>query len=485
MKKKLLLSIRDKILQLLLERTVTMLTIMFCLGVVIVLGNMSYFSQKLVETQALNNVQTISQALKKGRTLYNTEVVTRLKSTEKATVVHNYKDEEGAIPLPNTFLKEFGSQLYQDNPGLQVKSYSDFPFPWRKETGGPRDDFEWEALKFLQENPDRPFYRFETVGGETMLRYAEADVLKPECLYCHNNYPGTPKKDWKIGDVRGVLAINQSLDNATSRINISLKVTFILFGTLSAIGITGLGLSIRRLHKYSRKLERLAFTRQQAIEHAFSEIHNGPLQTLAVLLRGIQEDEVLSQQIFPKLKSLDSEIRGVGQYLMAKEREPNPIQDPNPNLKAEELIRLGDGTILKLDLPIHELFYDIFNHTLKRDFPHFKTIKVRVRDFEKIETSYLDLSMKRVLCTWLEEAICNIGKHAIGTTRIIAIGKQQQDSYILKVIDNGSGFTSNPENQGTKHCKKLVGSIQGVVKRESLPEKGTLYQVSFPLKQLF
>ena len=40
-----------------------------------------------------------------------------------------------------------------------------------------------------------------------VLRFAVADVMTSEsCVACHNTHPNSPKKDWKLGDVRGAAA---------------------------------------------------------------------------------------------------------------------------------------------------------------------------------------------------------------------------------------------------------------------------------------
>ena len=62
-------------------------------------------------------------------------------------------------------------------------------------------------------------------------------------------------------------------------------------------------------------------------------------------------------------------------------------------------------------------------------------------------TTASDCDRKRELCLWLEEALCNVGKHAAGkhaagTTRIKAIGQLHQNHYILTVQE--SRLVGNP-----------------------------------------
>ena len=477
-------SLRDTLVKLLFRRTVTVLTVIFCLGILIVFGNMYYFSQQLVKTQALESAMQSASSLKKARALYNSEIVAPLIQADLVKASHDYAQQEGAIPLPITYIRTLGHQISQSNNGMEVRLYSDYPFPWRREESEIKDEFEHEALEFLRQNPERPFYRLETLASRPVLRYAEADVMKPRCIGCHNTYPGTPKNDWKVGDVRGVLEINLSLQDIRKYINKSLKGTLMLLFTMSVVGVAGLAMSIRRIRQYSRELEKRVEVRQQTMEQAFTAIHNGPLQTLALLLREIQARQISPKILFKKLKGLDGEIREVGQNLTEAEQAEEIPTDGTGKTAPKSKIRLGEGTFLELDRPLHELFYEIYTLTLQRNFPHFKTIRVKVRDFEPIDESAMDIEIKRELCRWLEEVLCNVGKHAQNATRVVATGKHQQGWYILKVEDNGPGPSSLAEHQGTKYCQKQAQHLGGHFKRESLPQGGTLCELSWPLTRI-
>src|SRR5207249_1032643 len=95
--------------------------------------------------------------------------------------------------------------------GMQVRLYSDYPFRSRKD-GGPTDAFEREALRWLREDPDDPFYSFEEYEGRPVLRYATARRMSESCVRCHNTHPDSTYDKWNVGDVRGVLEIIRPLD---------------------------------------------------------------------------------------------------------------------------------------------------------------------------------------------------------------------------------------------------------------------------------
>lgn len=41
--------------------------------------------------------------------------------------------------------------------------------------------------------------------------------MKASCVPCHNTHPDSPKTDWKVGDMRGVLEITQPLELITNQ----------------------------------------------------------------------------------------------------------------------------------------------------------------------------------------------------------------------------------------------------------------------------
>ncbi len=220
---------------------------------------------------------------------------------------------------------------------------------------------------------------------------------------------------------------------------------------------------------YDQALRSRLNERQQTIERTFDVIHNGPLQTLASLLRQVQDGQIPTPQLLRGLDELNQEIRAVGERLKQEA------------LSREESLYLSSKLTLDLKSPIHELFYQVYSSTLERDLPGFKTLKVKIRQFDAIEEEQLSLDDKRGLCRFLEEALCNVGKHATGVTRISATGKQCQGWYTLCVTDNGPGIHSTLKGQGTKQVLNLKTRLKGKFKRESLSPKGTLCELSWPL----
>jgi CHASE2 domain-containing sensor protein len=259
-----------------------------------------------------------------------------------------------------------------------------------------------------------------------------------------------------------------------SLVLVSISYAFILKGwwipvipALLILVINGQFLDI--FYQYERFLKTQIEIRQRTIERTFTVIHNGPLQTLAHILKYVQDSDLDQNQLLEDLKNLNSEIREVGEYLKLEA------------LDRKETLRLGSGLILDLKRPIRELFYEVYSQTLQRDFSCFKTLKVKAYSFDAIEEQYLSIEQKRELCQFLEEALCNVGKHAQGLTRVSATGKEHKGGYTLRIKDNGFGNLSSFEGRGTKQCLNLAKKLNGEFKREFLQGKGTLCELTWPL----
>ena len=170
---------------------------------------LSHLTDHLVRSAALESAAQQSDLLLEVNNSYS-DVVKRAKAG-KLPVTHDYASNPTAIPIPATFTIELGQQISdRSQTGVQIRLYSDYPF--LAPNGGPKDDFERDALVRLRANPAEPVYRFEEYKGRPALRYATARQMQETCVDCHNTHPDSPKTDWKVGDVRGVVEIIHPLD---------------------------------------------------------------------------------------------------------------------------------------------------------------------------------------------------------------------------------------------------------------------------------
>jgi len=168
------------------------------------------------------------------------------------------------------------------------------------------------------------------------------------------------------------------------------------------------------------------------------------------------------------LEALNKDIRGVGERLRQE-------------AIGDVYFFYSEGDI-KLDLthPMHEVLYEVYNLAMQRKLPGFEKVKVRAIAIEPFNCNRLNLDIKRQLCWFLEESLQNIGKHAIGTTRIQVVGKYVDEFYSLKIEDNGPGIQSPHVGDGTQSSYRLEALLYGKFSRFSKPGGGTICELSWP-----
>ena len=154
----------------------------------------------------------LGSAITAMRSFYSTNVVARVRDREgKIQVAHNYIDIPGAIPMPATLSMELGDIISGQNPDIQYRFFSDYPFASR--ASHAFDDFERQALKMLRQDPNGNQYDVSGSIFDRRIRLVTPLIMGAECVSCHNSHPDSPKRDWKVGDVRGIqeVTIHQPL----------------------------------------------------------------------------------------------------------------------------------------------------------------------------------------------------------------------------------------------------------------------------------
>lgn len=218
--------------------------------------------------------------------------------------------------------------------------------------------------------------------------------------------------------------------------------------------------------------EKLALERKKTIEHVFDSIHNGPLQTLANLLRRTRDEAINLPEICFGLENLNREIRYIGDSIRQDATDKKHTLDVS-----------YAGTKFDLDIPLQELFQEVYDAMLSRPLLGFSNLKFTIISFDPIESETLTIEAKRKLCRFLEEALANVGKHAVGATRLVVTGKTKDKLYELTVADNGPGIHSEDlgNGEGTRIGQEVEKITKGTfIHRQNKP-KGFFCQLTFPI----
>src|ERR1700694_2344559 len=197
----------------------------------------------LAEVALRRQATDLNSVVSSVRSYYATNVVGRVLAHPGATqVVRNYETTPGAFAIPETLSLELGKVISEQQQNINYRFVSDFPF--KNRTPHQLDDFEKASLQSLRENPDQKIVDAASSMFTDRVRLAAPVIMGPACVSCHNAHPESPKRDWKVGDVRGIqeVAITQPI-----AANIfSFKYLLIYFAFTAAVGFGFIALQRRQ-----------------------------------------------------------------------------------------------------------------------------------------------------------------------------------------------------------------------------------------------
>ncbi len=187
--------------------------------------------------EAVRTGQQTAEQFKIIRKYYTNNVIKKVVKSGVLKPSFNHKSEANGVPLPATFIHDLSALMAKRDTTLNL--YSQYPFPVRKDR--KLDLFQNAAWAALNAKPDSVFSRRETRNGKEIVRVAIADKMVAKgCVACHNSFPGSPKTDWKLGDVRGVLEISSVIDNqlaSGAKLSNQLILGAVIFGIILVLFI--------------------------------------------------------------------------------------------------------------------------------------------------------------------------------------------------------------------------------------------------------
>lgn len=162
---------------------------------------------------AANNALQVVQQFRQVRDYYSSAVAAKVRDSKDLKTSHLHMTDPKLVPIPATFILDMSDRL--KDQGTKLSFVSPFPFPNRADR--QMDSFQQEAWAALKDNPATPIIRRETQQGREVVRVALGDTLGENCVACHNSHPNSPKRDWKVGDVRGIFEVTTIIDDALAR----------------------------------------------------------------------------------------------------------------------------------------------------------------------------------------------------------------------------------------------------------------------------
>ncbi|MEG3639435.1 methyl-accepting chemotaxis protein [Magnetococcus sp. PR-3] len=196
------------------------------LASLVVLFAMLFMKDSNVELAGIKAGESLASQIVAVRGFYTKQVVSRAKEM-KVRLNYDFAERRDTLPLPATLVHHLGDQIAKSYPGMKVRLFSRYPFPHRA-AGEKYDAFEKKAMNQLEKDPETPVWIFESNEKGDFFRYAVADLMLPGCVKCHNSHPETPKDDWEVGDVRGIIEVQVPMDSLTSKITTDTMLLILL-----------------------------------------------------------------------------------------------------------------------------------------------------------------------------------------------------------------------------------------------------------------
>jgi len=219
----------------------------------------------------------------------------------KTIVTADYQLHPGAIPIPATFSLELGNVVSQNQKSVQYRFISHYPF--RGRAPHPFDAFENAALAALEREPRQSITDVSWHGLNSEVRYVTPIIMGPTCVACHNTNPDSPKRDWKVGDVRGIQELIVTQPIAPNIFSFKFLLVYFVIAGVLGLGLillqrrqaTFLGsISSKLSHYLSPQIYRSIFSGQTA-----GEIHT-VRKKLTIFFSDIRDFTATTERLQPE-----------------------------------------------------------------------------------------------------------------------------------------------------------------------------------------
>ncbi|MCV6576326.1 MAG: PAS domain S-box protein [Cohaesibacter sp.] len=170
------------------------------------------FGRKERLATLLQSARSYSSMMTAFRHFYSQEIVARLKEQDAPiTFSHDFKHTANSLPLPATLTIELSKFLtaQQDHPVFDMVSR----YPFSNRAPKSLSPFKERALSTIEQGQSlgesSDYFESRVLeSGQHRLDYAQKIVMEADCVACHNNHPHSTRRDWKIGDVRGIQSVS-------------------------------------------------------------------------------------------------------------------------------------------------------------------------------------------------------------------------------------------------------------------------------------
>lgn len=236
----------------------------------LLLGYLSTMQNRMQDEAMLENARIYSDVLSSTQSFYASDILPQV-DPAKITITHNFQETEHSLPYPATLTINFAEYLSKNGTNFSAATLSDYPFSWRSDR--TLSEFDRRAIDSINVSGADEYFEFQR-GGEAetdLLNYARTIRMAETCVACHNSHPDSIKRDWKVGDARGVHVIKLPVNTLIS--GMSREFTFLIAIMAFATLLTATAVAMVRQREFqalqnleARNLDLIAANREK--DHA-------------------------------------------------------------------------------------------------------------------------------------------------------------------------------------------------------------------------
>lgn len=188
----------------------------------------------ITEASLRRQASDLNSVISGIRSYYSSHVVGRVLASPGSTkVLPNYEEVPGAIPIPATLSLELGRVISEQQNNITYRFVSDYPF--KNRPAHDLDKFESKALNSLRKQPKQEVTKVSGSLFSDQVRHVTPILMGSACVSCHNAHPDSPKRDWKIGDVRGIQELIVSQPIAANIFSFKYLLGYLAFAGASGV----------------------------------------------------------------------------------------------------------------------------------------------------------------------------------------------------------------------------------------------------------
>jgi PAS domain S-box-containing protein len=309
-------------------------------------------SKKYAKEQSVEQSERLVDHIRTFRSYYNDHILSKIRANTDLGVNYDHASKDDVVPLPATTVHELG-ELFTQGGKISVNMYSNYPFPNRADR--ILDGYQKRSLDYLLKHPHEIYTEYDP--KKRQYRTAFPDFLSAQgCVSCHNTRADTPRADWKLGDVRGVIEVSMSSDAMVgSSQELTYYVMLFVAANLFVLIVHYSLLSYRR----SKQLKEENASLEEQVHERTKELTNKN-QLLSEYKKAVDEGAIVSKtDPLGKITYVNSAFESISGY------------------KQEELLGKNHNIVRHPDTP-NELFEDLWS-TIKAQKVWHGEIKNRAK----------------------------------------------------------------------------------------------------------